>query len=85
MDQISNLSEKLKIAKEEILKFERKTNNIIVNDSKLRWYPECHNDPKKKECNHCMNCWPKDCNGSNCDRVGRCMCQGTDCICLGRP
>jgi len=48
------------------------------------YYPECHNDFKKKNCDRCMDCWDKFCNKSNCDRVGRCLCPGTDCICLGR-
>jgi len=48
------------------------------------YYPECHNDLNKKICDHCMSCWPVNCNKSNCDRVGRCLCPGTDCICLGR-
>lgn len=50
------------------------------------WYPdECHNDPKKKVCDFCLDCWAKDCNRSNCDRRGRCMCNRTQCVCLGRP
>jgi len=48
------------------------------------YYPECHNDPNKKVCDHCMDCWDKSCNESNCDRSGRCLCPRTDCICLGR-
>lgn len=51
------------------------------------WYPEhepCHNDPTKEVCDHCMDCWDPQCNRAYCDRVGRCMCDRTDCICLGR-
>lgn len=48
------------------------------------WFPECHNNPEKLLCDHCMDCWALDCNRAYCDRRGRCMCEGTDCICLGR-
>ena len=79
------LLEKAKQAKNEITFFERKGNKILSEIfENSNWYPECHNNPDKKECDHCMNCWPNDCNGSNCDRVGRCMCPTTSCICLGR-
>jgi hypothetical protein len=79
------LLEKAKKAKDEITFFERKGNKILSEIfENSNWYPVCHNNPDKKECDHCMNCWPKECNGSNCDRVGRCMCPTTSCICLGR-
>lgn len=45
------------------------------------WYPECHNDLYKEKCDHCMNCWEVACNRINCDRLGRCMCCRTECIC----
>ena len=65
--------------------FEKKGNKILSEIfQNSDWYPACHNDPNKLQCDHCMNCWPVECNTSNCDRVGRCMCPNTDCICLGR-
>lgn len=80
-----NLNEKLKKSKEDILFFERKGNKLLSEIFETsEWYPECHNNLEKKVCDHCMNCWPSDCNRSNCDRVGRCMCPNTECICLGR-
>lgn len=45
------------------------------------WYPECHNDPNKKVCDHCMNCWETPCSGAHCDRLRRCMCYRTECLC----
>lgn len=44
----------------------------------------CHNDPTKKKCDNCMGCSDPHCNRSHCDRTGRCQCQRTECICLGR-
>ncbi|MFZ3383931.1 MAG: hypothetical protein WA144_08400 [Candidatus Methanoperedens sp.] len=44
----------------------------------------CHNDPTKKVCDHCMTCRPLNCDEHECDRAGRCMCNRTQCICLGR-
>jgi len=77
--------ERLKESQEDILFFEKKSNKLLSDIFKnSNWYPECHNDPNKTKCDHCMDCWAINCNRSNCDRVGRCMCRGTDCICLGR-
>jgi len=57
---------------------------LEVSSDKDKYYPECHNDVNKTICDHCMSCWSNECNQSNCDRTGRCLCPGTDCICLGR-
>lgn len=48
---------------------------------KNEWYPECHNDPNKLICDHCMNCWEVPCVHSFCDARNRCMCERTDCLC----
>ncbi len=69
-----NLMKKSEQAKKDIADFEQKA-AVILN--KIAWYPECHNDLKKLKCDHCMKCWAEDCNKSNCDRIGRCLCQGT--------
>ena len=80
-----DLAKKAKIAKEDIEFLERKGNKLLADVFKRSdWYPECHNDPNKTKCDHCMECWSIDCNRSNCDRLGRCMCPTTSCICLGR-
>ena len=44
----------------------------------------CHNDHGKKICDNCSNCGDSHCNQSECDRIGRCMCDRTQCVCLGR-
>lgn len=79
------LLEQAKIAKDEIAFFEKKGNKLLSEIfESSNWYPICHNDPNKTKCDHCMNCWSINCNRSNCDRDGRCMCPDTNCICLGR-
>ncbi len=82
------LIEKIEISKHEISSFREKENEILSEIFKKfqdsNWYPICHNDLNKIECDRCMNCWSKNCNRSNCDRNGRCMCSDTSCICLGR-
>jgi hypothetical protein len=46
----------------------------------------CHNDHKSDKCNHCeLECIDPRCNGSMCDSHHDCLCQRTQCICLGRP
>lgn len=48
-------------------------------------YVPCHNDHMMVECKHCeLNCIDPQCNKSMCDVHGNCMCQRTQCICLGR-
>jgi hypothetical protein len=48
-------------------------------------YMPCHNDAKKKVCDHCnFNCTSKECAGLYCDAKKNCQCQRTQCICLGR-
>jgi hypothetical protein len=85
MKEKEKLLEKAKKANDEIAFFEKKGNKLLSEIFESSdWYPECHNDPKKPKCDHCMDCWPKDCNETNCDRVGRCLCPATSCICLGR-
>ena len=61
-----------------------KTMNEAISIELTAWYIPCHNDLSKKACDGCMGCMAKDCNRSNCDRVNRCLCPGTSCICLGR-
>ena len=79
------LLEKAKIAEDEIAFFKKKGNKLLSEIfENSNWYPECHNDPNKTKCDHCMDCWSIDCGRSNCDRVGRCLCPTTACICLGR-
>ena len=57
------LLEKAKIAKDEIAFFEKKGNKILSEIfESSNWYPECHNDPNKTKCDHCMDCWSIDCN-----------------------
>lgn len=34
------------------------------------------------DCGHCTVCRPIDCNQSECDRLGRCMCNISQCICI---
>ena len=54
---------------------------LDLRASATTWVPECHNDPTKLHCDHCMNCWPKTCSGTHCDRMNRCMCERTNCLC----
>ncbi len=80
-----NLTEKTNKVKEDINFFEQQTNKILFDTlQKSVWYPECHNDSEKIKCDHCMDCWSVECNQSNCDRTGRCICENSSCICLGR-
>ena len=79
------LLKKAKLAKEDQELFKRKANKILYDlFTGSAYYPECHNNENKKVCDRCMNCFDIACNQSNCDRVGRCLCPGTTCICLGR-
>jgi len=79
------LLEKAKQAKKDIATFKLKADTIIHDSFQgTPYYPACHNNSNKTECDHCIDCWPIDCNQSQCDRIGRCLCQGTTCICLGR-
>jgi hypothetical protein len=41
-----------------------------------------HNDPDKTFCNSCAAHRPIDCDLHECDRVGRCMCDKTQCLCM---
>ena len=85
MGTIEQLLEKAKQAQKDIEFFERKGNKILSEIfEQSEWYPVCHNNLDKKECDHCMNCFDTACNQSNCDRAKRCLCPGTACICLGR-
>jgi len=77
--------DKLKESKEDIAFLERKAYKLLSDISRASsWYPECHNDHTKRVCSHCMGCWDVQCNRQHCDRVGRCLCEGTSCQCLGR-
>lgn len=82
---IIELQRKLDDATKDILEYEREADRILtISMRESPWYPECHNDPTKTKCDHCMNCWDEACNESQCDAHGRCMCPNTTCICLGR-